>query len=172
MRKAIFAVVFLFAAFGFAQESSTQAAPQASQPAQEQAPDCKAKVAAFFANSGYKPVATKQCGVYFIADALPDIPRNGLQGMLLIAEDGPSDMLMIGTVVQPKADVDTSQASLLKLIQLTNDLDYAKLGIDNDGDLFVRTEMSLRTTDDASFKQAVERVVTAANKVYAAVKKQ
>ncbi len=171
MRKAIIAVVFLFAAFGFAQESSSQPAPQPSEPVQEQAPECSAKITAFFAGSGYKPIPTKQCGVFFIADALPDLPHGGLQGMLLIAEDAKSDMLMIGTVVQPKADVDLSQASLLKLVQLSNDIDYAKLGIDNDGDLFVRTETSLRITDEASFKQALERVVKAANQVYAVVKK-
>jgi hypothetical protein len=165
MRKAILAVVSLLVVSlsGLAQE-----APQA--PAEAPA-DCHAKVAAFFAASGFKPVPTKQCGVYFIADALPGLPHDGLRGMVLIAEDDKSDMLMIGTVVQPKADIDLSQASLLKLVQLNNDLDYAKLGIDNDGDLFVRAEMPLKPVDETGFKLALERVITAANKVYDAVKK-
>ncbi len=173
MRKAILAVVLLFAAFGLAQESSSQPTPQPSQPVEEEAPapECNAKVTSLLAASGFKAVATKQCGVSVIVDTLPDLPHNGLQGMLLVAQDETTDMLLIGTVVQPKADVDLSQASLLKLVQLNNEIDYAKLGIDHDGDLFVRVEASLRTTDEAGFKQAVERVIKAANKVYAAVKK-
>jgi hypothetical protein len=173
MRKVIIAMLLLFAGFGFAQESSSQPQPQPSQPVEQQSPppDCKAKVAPFVAASGYKAIPTRECGVYVIVDALPDLPHNGLQGMLLVAQDEASDMLLIGAVVQPKADVDLSQASLLKLLQLSNELDYAKLGIDHNGDLFVRTENSLRSTDEASFKQALEQVVKASNQVYAAVKK-
>lgn len=162
MRKAIITVVFFLGVSVFA---LAQDAPQAP------AADCNAKVAAFFAASGFKPVPTKQCGVYFIADALPDLPHTGLQGMILIAEDDQSDMLMIGTVVQPKAEVDLSQASLLNLVQLNNDIDYAKLGIDADGDLFVRAEMQLKPVDEAGFKLALERVITATNKVYSSVRK-
>ncbi len=173
MRKAILAFVFLFAAFAFAQESSSQAQPQPSQPVEEQAPapECHAKVMTLLGASGFKAIPTKECGIYVIVDALPDLPHNGLQGMLLVAQDEPTDMLMIGTVVQPKADVDLSQPALLKLLQLNHELDYAKLGIDSSGDMFVRVENSLRATDEAGLKQAVERVIKAANKVYAAVKK-
>jgi hypothetical protein len=170
MRKAIIGIVLLFAvsACALAQESS-QPAPQPSQPAAQE--ECTAKVPTFFAASGYKISPTTHCGVYFIDDALAEIPQSGLQGKVLIAEDAASDMLLIGTVVQPKADVDLSQGSLLKFVQLNNEIDYAKLGIDGDGDLFVRSETSLRATDEAAFKDAVDRVVKAAKKVYASVKK-
>jgi hypothetical protein len=117
--------------------------------------------------SGYKVNTAKPCTMWFISDAL-DIPRNGLQGLILIAEQ--SDMVIVGTVVRPKATLDTSAATLLKLMRLSNELDYVKIGIDNDGDLFVRAELRVRMLDAAEFKTAVQNVISAGAKAYAATK--
>ena len=38
-------------------------------------------------------------------------------------------------------------------MRLSNDLDYVKIGIDNDGDLFVRAELRVRMLDAAEFKK-------------------
>jgi hypothetical protein len=105
--------------------------------------------------------------MWVISDAL-DIPRNGLQGLILVSEE--NGMLIIGTVVRPKATLDTSAATLLKLMQLSNDLDYVKIGIDNDGDLFVRSELRARMLDAAEFKAAVQNVIKASAKTFAATK--
>jgi hypothetical protein len=128
---------------------------------------CTSKTTDYVNASGYKITVAKPCAMWFITVAL-DIPRNGLQGLVLIAEQ--SDMVIIGTVVRPKATLDTSASTLLKLMRLSNDLDYAKIGIDNDGDLFVRVELRTRMLDAAGFKTAVQDVVSASAKAYAATK--
>ena len=79
-------------------------------------------------------------------------------------------MLIVGTVVRPKATLDTSAATLLKLMRLSNDLDYVKIGIDNDGDLFVRVELRSRMLDAAEFKKTVQDVIKASATAYAATK--
>jgi hypothetical protein len=128
---------------------------------------CASKTNDYVKASGYKVTVAKACAAWFIADAL-DIPRKDLQGLILIAEQ--SDMVVIGTVVRPKATLDISAATLLKLMRLSNDLDYVKIGIDNDGDLFVRAELRLRMLDAAGFKTAVKDVISASAKAYAATK--
>ena len=71
---------------------------------------CTTKINDYVNASGYKVTVAKSCSAWFISDAL-DIPRNGLQGLILIAEQ--SDMVVIGTVVRPKSALDTSAATLL-----------------------------------------------------------
>lgn len=128
---------------------------------------CTSKTDGYVTSSGYKVSVAKPCAMWFISDAL-DIPRNGLQGLILIAEQ--NDMVIIGTVVRPKATLDTSAATLLKLMRLSNDLDYVKIGIDSDGDLFVRVEVRSRMLDAAEFKTTVQDVIKASAKAYAATK--
>ena len=131
------------------------------------AAQCTSKTNDYVKASGYKVTVAKSCSAWFIEGAL-DIPHKDLQGLILIAEQ--SDMVVIGTVVRTKATLDTSAATLLKLMRLSNDLDYVKIGIDNDGDLFVRVELRARMLDAAGFKTAVQDVISASAKAYAATK--
>jgi hypothetical protein len=131
------------------------------------AAQCTSKINDYVTGSGYTVKVAKPCAMWIISDAL-DFPRNGLQGLILVAEQG--DMLIVGTVVRPKATLDTSAATLLNFMRLSNDLDSVKIGIDNDGDLFVRVELRSRMLDAAEFKTTVQDVIKASAKAYAATK--
>ena len=127
--------------------------------------ECPSKTNDYVASSGYKFTVQKPCAVWLISDAL-SIPRDGLQGLILVGEEGA--MLVIGSVVQPKAKLDMSAPMLLKLMRLSNDLDFVKIGIDNDGDLFVRAELYVKKTDADDFTLAMKNVISATAKAYAA----
>jgi len=45
-----------------------------------------------------------------------------------------------------------------------------KIGIDNDGDAFVRTDISIRILDKDALKAVIEQVAAAAEETYAAMK--
>jgi hypothetical protein len=128
---------------------------------------CTSKTNDYVNASGYKITVAKPCTMWFISEVL-DIPRNGLQGIILVAEE--NDMVIIGAVVRPKATLDTSAATLLKLMQLSNDLDYVKIGIDSDGDLFVREELRAAMLNASEFKAAVKNVISAYAKASATIK--
>jgi hypothetical protein len=49
-------------------------------------------------------------------------------------------------------------------------MDYLKVGLDHDGDLFVRTEFHLATITTAEFNEMVQQVVAASTKVYNVLK--
>jgi hypothetical protein len=128
---------------------------------------CPTKINDYVNASGYKFSVAKPCSMWLISDAVK-IPRDGAQGVLLVAEEG--EMLIVGTVVQLKAKLDVSAPALLKLMRLNHELDYVKIGIDNDDDLFVRLELHARKVDAADFKAAIATVITAAGKIYTAIK--
>ncbi len=54
--------------------------------------------------------------------------------------------------------------------QVNNDVDFVKVGIDSDGDLFVRSELRMASLTDDELKDTVNRVVQATSKVYDVVK--
>ncbi|MEK6302696.1 MAG: hypothetical protein AABO41_18455 [Acidobacteriota bacterium] len=79
-------------------------------------------------------------------------------------------LIVIGTVVAEKGRFKATPEMALKLLRLTNDLDRVKIGLDKDGDLFVRIEASARVFDGVELKAAVEQVAAAADEVHAAIK--
>jgi len=130
---------------------------------------CTSKLQGFVSRSGYKVREAKPCKVWLASDALAIPKEGGMQGMLLIAQEG--SMGMLGAVVQVKARLDLSSDLLKRLLQLNNELEYAKVGIDHDGDLFVRTELRMDTLTEADFKATVKNLNEAASKVWAALNK-
>jgi hypothetical protein len=54
-------------------------------------------------------------------------------------------------------------------MQANNDFDYAKIGYDKDGDIFVRADIP-PSADLASFKTIVEQVAAASDALYGRVK--
>ena len=79
-------------------------------------------------------------------------------------------LIVVGTVVASRGQFRTPSEMTLKLLRLSNDLDRVKLGLDKDGDLFVRIEASARVFDGTELKAAVEQVAAAADEVHAAIK--
>jgi acetaldehyde dehydrogenase (acetylating) len=74
-------------------------------------------------------------------------------------------------VVQAKANLDLSADLLLKLMKLNNELEFVKVGIDNDGDLFVRAELRMASLTAEDFSSAAKGVVEASTQTYGLVKR-
>jgi hypothetical protein len=127
---------------------------------------CNTRVADYLKGSGYTFNADKACKYWIISDALA-IPRDGLQGSILIADE--KDFLVIGAVVRLKANLDLSAAMLTKLLHLNHDLAYVKVGIDNAGVLFVRAEIRQKWVDAELFKASLQDVISGSNTVHQAI---
>ena len=119
--------------------------------------------------TGYKIIVAKPCQVWVATDALT-IPRGeGVTGVLLIAQQG--EMGVVGAVVQSKAKLNLTADLLVKLMQLNNELEYAKVGIDSDGDLFVRAELHTASLTADEFSETVKKVVEASTRIYGMLEK-
>ena len=91
-------------------------------------------------------------------------------GDFQILVGGDENYMLMGVVVAKKSQMRMSGELTFKLLRLAHAIDYVKLGLDDDEDLFVRTEVRIRLFDLQSLKDAVEDVSSAADKAYLAVK--
>jgi hypothetical protein len=57
-----------------------------------------------------------------------------------------------------------------KLLSLNDDFDRVKVGIDGDGDLFNRIDLSLRVVDAQELKTNLEHISGSVDQTYAAIK--
>ena len=83
---------------------------------------------------------------------------------------GHENMLILVSVIAEKKDFKASPELMMKLLQLNDDYDRLKVGIDKEGDMFVRIDLSLRVTDVQEFKLNVEQVSAAADEIATAIK--
>jgi hypothetical protein len=82
----------------------------------------------------------------------------GPAGTILVVTT--ADTLVMGMVVPTQGKVKVTAESMSDLLKLTHDLDYLKVGIDDDNDIFIRTEQRIRLLDQAAFDDLVKRVTT------------
>jgi hypothetical protein len=81
------------------------------------------------------------------------------------------DMLILVSVVAEKKDYKLTPELMQKLLGLNDDLDRVKVGIDkDDGDLFVRIDLTLRVVDETEFKANLDQISAAVDETYAALK--
>jgi hypothetical protein len=94
---------------------------------------------------------------------------NALQefNTLVAAYEG---VVVIGVVMANKKELKMSQDLLFKILKLNHDVDFIKIGFDNDDDLFVRLERKVRTLDLEEFKACYTEVTAAADRLYTEVK--
>lgn len=121
------------------------------------------KIVQMLEDSGhvYGKAADNVWSVKFRGNTLDDI------AVITIGHDG---LLILVAVVAEKKDFKASPELLMKLVRLNDDYDRIKVGIDKDGDLFVRVDLTLRVTDSQEFKMNVEQVSAAADEISAATK--
>jgi len=122
-----------------------------------------AKIAGFLKDAGYEYKKADD-NVWVIIHKGKSVPN---QQTLVVAL---SDMLLVGVVVAEKKDIQVTADSMFKLLHLAHDVDYMKVGIDDDGDLFVRSEVRTRALNLSEFKDTVERVFTSADRAYLEIK--
>lgn len=81
-----------------------------------------------------------------------------------------SDLVVIGVTMVPKKNLKPSQDLYLKLLKYNNTADSVKVGIDDDGDLFMRADVNGRTMDFQEFKEVVEQVAAATDELHGQIK--
>ena len=81
------------------------------------------------------------------------------------------NMLIFVSTVAEKADYKPAPELLQKLLNLNDDFDRVKVGIDSeDGDIFVRIDLTLRVVDQTEFNANLDQISAAVDEVYGAIK--
>ncbi|MGE5625340.1 MAG: YbjN domain-containing protein [Bacillota bacterium] len=138
------------------------AAPLQAEDAPAKPDPSAAKVLRLLKASGYDYVS-KSDTVWYITkhgDKLGDFRVIGANQ---------DDLLVVFVIVAKKADIELDLDLAKKMLSLNHELDQVKVGIDDDGDAFVRTDISIRILDQEAFKATVEQVAAAAEETYGAM---
>lgn len=122
-----------------------------------------AKIASLLESSGYS--YTKA------ADSVWAIPFEGkaLSKFDVVASTE-QDMLVLFVIVAKAKSLRVTPELMRSMLKLNGDLDRVKIGIDKDGDAFVRIDLSVRTLDTQEFKSNIEQVAAGADEVYTAIR--
>ena len=89
-------------------------------------------------------------------------------GPVLVAVQ--DDILVIGMVIAEKANFQVTAASAGDMLKLAHKLDYMKIGIDDDGDLFLRAELKVGSLVQDDLNDILVRVIRDSDKVREAIK--
>jgi hypothetical protein len=119
-----------------------------------------AKIAQLLQGSGYHYVQ-KNDSVWYI-----EFERKSL-GTFKVIGASQQGLLVVFVTIARKARLDLSSDLSYKMLKLNHELDRIKVGIDDDGDAFVRVDLSIRTLDEEEFKLNIEQVANAAEEAYA-----
>jgi Putative bacterial sensory transduction regulator len=97
-----------------------------------------------------------------------DLSRKNLGKVKVILSTG-SDILVTFVIVAKKAAIQKTPQMMEALLTANHDYDYTKIGLDKDGDMFVRIDMPLRSIDATELKSTIDQVANASDEVYAKV---
>ena len=127
--------------------------------------DCTSRLQAILDHSGYQVRVLKPCESWMLTE-VQTVPRgDGITGLLLVGVQ--DDIVVIGTVVRTKAKLELTVDLSRKLLQLNHEIQWIKIGIDHDGDLFVREEYRLDHLTPDAFNDAITDVANASKEVAA-----
>jgi hypothetical protein len=94
-----------------------------------------------------------------------DLNRKNIGKIRVILSTG-SDIVVTFVIVAKQAAIQKTPQMLNALLTANNDYDYAKIGLDKDGDLFVRIDTLLRTIDAPALKDVITQVANASDELY------
>jgi Putative bacterial sensory transduction regulator len=97
-----------------------------------------------------------------------DLTRKNFGKMRVILSTG-SDILVTFVILAKKAKIQKTPQMMDALLTANHDYDYTKIGLDKDGDMFVRIDMPLRTIDATELKSIIDQVANASDEVYVKV---
>jgi hypothetical protein len=97
-----------------------------------------------------------------------DLNKKNLGKVKVILSTG-SDILVTFVIVAKKPNIQKTPQLMDALLTANHDYDYTKIGLDKDGDMFVRIDMPLRTLDATELKAVIDQVANASDEVYAKV---
>lgn len=79
-------------------------------------------------------------------------------------------LIVLVVIVAEKPQVKLSQEMMARALRLNEEFDRVKIGISESGNLFVRTDLSLRILDGRELKENIEQIAAAADETYMALK--
>jgi hypothetical protein len=132
------------------------AAAQASQAADA------AKVEKLLKASGYT-YTTHSANTWSV-----EFDRKNLGKFRVIVSTG-SDLVVTFVILAKQAAIDKTPQLLETLVSSNHDYDYAKIGLDKDGDLFVRIDSPLRLIDAKELKSIIGQVANASDELFGKV---
>ena len=97
-----------------------------------------------------------------------DLTRKNFGKMRVILSTG-SDLLVTFVIIAKKAKIQKTPQLMDALLTANHDYDYTKIGLDKDGDMFVRIDMPLRVIDATELKSIIDQVANASDEVYVKV---
>ena len=97
-----------------------------------------------------------------------DLTRKNFGKMRVILSTG-SDILVTFVIIAKKAKIQKTPQLMDALLTANHDYDYTKIGLDKDGDMFVRIDIPLRIVDGPEIKSIIDQVANASDEVYAKV---
>jgi len=122
-----------------------------------------AKMLELLPKSGYqfKQYSPVVWGVDFEGKAIGNIR------VIMVAQE---NIVVIFAIIAKKAEIPLTAEFLQTMLKCNHKFDRVKVGLDEDGDAFVRTDTSSRVLDGEEFKAIVEQVAAAANEAYELIK--
>jgi hypothetical protein len=96
--------------------------------------------------------------------------KDSLKDFKVIISTDNKDLVVMFVIIAKKAQLNLTPEFMQALLRSNHDLDYVKVGTDNDGDLFVRADSTCRLLDADEFKGLVTQVASSANDVHKSVK--
>jgi hypothetical protein len=91
----------------------------------------------------------------------------GTVRVVMVAQE---NIVVIFAIIAKKDEIPLTAAFLQTMLKCNHKFDRVKVGLDDDGDAFVRTDTSARVLDGEEFKAIVEQVAAAANEAYDLIK--
>lgn len=164
--KLRFAVLLMIAAMVAIPPVATSAPkhPAQAKAAQMSATDVSTvRVNTLLGQSGYTFVQIPGKSVWTIDFTGKSLPKFKV---ILAAQD---DLLVVFVTIAQKKNIPLSPDFMMKMLRFDHSLDRVKVGIDDDGDAFVRIDLSVRILDSQEFKLNIEQVAAAANEVYGGI---
>ena len=122
-----------------------------------------AKIARLLESTGYtySKGSNNAWSITFKGDVLPEFD-------LVISSQ--QDVLVLFVLVAEKKAMRVTPELMHKMLMLNGEIDKVKVGIDKDGDAFVRIDLNLRVVDAQEFKENVNQLAAAADEVFKVVK--
>src|SRR5258708_18457222 len=87
--------------------------------------------------------------------------------VIMVAQE---NIVVIFAIIAKKNEIPLTAELLKIMLNCNHKFDRVKVGMDEDGDAFVRTDASSRVLDGEEFKAIIEQVAAAANEAYEVIK--
>lgn len=81
-----------------------------------------------------------------------------------------SGLLVVFVILAHKDDMNMNEELAYKMLKMNHEFDRVKIGVDDDGDAFVRADTSVRVLDEVEMKEQIDQVAAAADEAYGDIK--